>query len=270
MELERGGSLAREREQGVEDGVKVIGNKDIPTKFGLVSVEVNPQSLRNELITAVNVSYPESGPNSEFFRSRGREWAERVVVGFDRDALISYLNAGSPSGFSDDALGEFSINSASREAIFYLNIRGLAKRNETPQKFIEDFRHVWVHERHHFVQHADPRSAYAFAAGRELLFMEWIVGLAGIIGGGVFLVPQLAKRLNLEAKATRRNFLKAGVLLSGSALYGTCGIVSLGKATSALYYAPFTNEGQAETVDNSGNYALEDLRKTFNIQIKNS
>lgn len=285
----------KEQEPEVVEYVRLEGNSNIQTPLGVVSVDVNPQSLRNELVQAIDQYHSDLS-----LRQRGREMAQRIVMIFNRQALTGFLvpkvekkqkEITDPNSFTykyleaekkvtlgerGQALGSFFLNPVqAKESIFYLNIPLLieGKNVQSPLDFEEEFRHLWLHERHHFVQNAQPSHYLSLAADRELMFSTWVLGMGGLLVGGGVAGYKGAKfageRIDyFRTDISRRDFIKLGGVIGGALIGTGGGLVGLYRGIGKLNYTlPFTVEGQAEAAAYSSNYSSQDFQQTFQVAI---
>lgn len=281
--------------QEASEYVQLEGNTNIPTAIGYVSINVNPHQLRAELLQAVDQHYTDRS-----LRERGRDMSQRVVMVFNNQALIEFLvpkiedkqkELNDPNSFAHQyleaernttlgrkgqALGSFFLNPVQdQESIFYLNIPLLVKKEnlKSPSDLKRKFKHLWVHERHHFVQVAQPGNYSSLIQDQELMFSAWALGMGGFLAGGGVAGNKAAsfagKRIDFfKTSVSRRDFLRLLGATAGTLVGGGGGLAGLGSGIEKLnYMLPFTVEGQAEAAANSNNYSDQEFQRTFEVAV---
>jgi hypothetical protein len=267
-------SFKEQEPSGLSDTL-IIGNRDIPTSIGRVSVEINAQSLRGELSQAVLQNY-----SSPILKQRGQEMAQRLVMLFGQPALEDFINSrkmvSSPAADSlkvildNKYLGCFFIFYPSEpdESVFYFDLANI--KSKSYLGLFEEFRHLWLHERYHFVQSVQFGEHFFRKQQEDFLFsFSWVSGMGGLSAGGAIagrkVVDLATKKIsNPDLKISRRKFLRQTGMTVGATLGASAGLISLQPLLDLLrYQLPFTIDGQAEREVKTSNYSIEDLQKTF-------
>lgn len=276
---------------------EVFGNKDIKTPFGLLNIDVHPQSLRQELINITEIYHPK---NTQA-QNTGRERAGNLVFVFGgvplKDVLLPRFDkALTERGLSEvnknraleeynDHFESYNLKTASsfvnptndQEYILYINLpfliqdRGLNNYDD----FVENFRRVWIHERFHFAQSADT-DAFMGRMAQDSSLIDNLVIIYFLS------LPAVGFRFGLEAmekairfideqkhkKITRREFLQllGGVvgLTAGALIAGN----TYGKVGHNLQYKILpTVESEAEDIVQKTDYNKNDLQQSFQFNL---
>lgn len=245
----------KEQEPVSQEGVRVLGNLNISTDIGLISVEVDPNGLRQELISSVNAFY-----DNEDLRRRGVELSRKVALVLSPESLKGLFSSENSSWARlEDKMSEdfasFSKNVLDpTEMVFFFNLPKIIKdlKLTDADQFRRKFFHLWNHEKHHFVQEADP-------INYSRVFIERELGFAGFLL--LVTVSGVAGKIGSHALSTRREFLGA---IIGMGLGGAVGAISF---NPLFYNLPFTYEGEAEEIARRSAYSLKALERTFKIKL---
>lgn len=285
-----------EYEHCSEQYTEIVGNRDIPTQIGIISVDVNPVPLRKELVEAANDFYSDR----ENLKRKAELRAKRLVLTFGKtpleDVLLPRFERTLVSRGVAEELKQYNLKSENSslkrlnqvwassfpnpydldEHIFFFNIPQIIRdHNVKSLNELEDkFRRVWVHERHHFVQAADVGKFYGdmVTDGNllESLWMLYVIGMpfaSGIVGAKTSGMIYNHIEKVLQKPLTRRELFRVGGALGMFFAGGGFGVLTSGKVLHFIQYnLPNTTiEGEAEYITRRTQYSVEDLRRSFHF-----
>lgn len=188
-----------------QTGIEVVGNTNIATDLGLISIEVDPVALREELVRATVVYYPQdegaktTAESTRLIISFGKQPLKEVLpsrVSEGQRSSLSFwdkLRISAFETFSEDTTNiaqVFENPYDSGELVLSFNIPGTVELLK-PKSLVELEEQIvkvtkaWIHERQHLIQLAKPEEfERRYLIERGLVFSSNLV-MFFVFGKGV-------------------------------------------------------------------------------------